>query len=99
MKIKFKSQPYQALAVDAVVDCFDGQPPEVRQQIGQNRIVQCLDLRFFNDLPLGRVSFQLTSVVTRRHYIELANIAFPDLSLVQCIRASQSRAVAAIYNW
>ena len=26
MKIKFKSQPYQAQAVDAVVDCFDGQP-------------------------------------------------------------------------
>ena len=26
MKIKFKSQPYQAHAVDAVVDCFDGQP-------------------------------------------------------------------------
>ncbi len=26
MKIKFKSQPYQGEAVDAVVDCFDGQP-------------------------------------------------------------------------
>ena len=26
MKIKFKSQPYQTLAVDAVVDCFMGQP-------------------------------------------------------------------------
>ncbi len=26
MKIKFKSQPYQSLAVDAVVDCFAGQP-------------------------------------------------------------------------
>ncbi|WP_411975532.1 type III restriction-modification system endonuclease [Sulfitobacter faviae] len=26
MKIKFKSQPYQTLAVDAVVDCFEGQP-------------------------------------------------------------------------
>ena len=26
MKIKFKSQPYQTDAVDAVVDCFEGQP-------------------------------------------------------------------------
>ena len=26
MKIKFKSQPYQTYAVDAVVDCFEGQP-------------------------------------------------------------------------
>lgn len=26
MKIKFKSQPYQTAAVDAVVDCFEGQP-------------------------------------------------------------------------
>jgi len=26
MKIKFKSQPYQTAAVDAVVDCFAGQP-------------------------------------------------------------------------
>jgi type III restriction enzyme len=26
MKIKFKSQPYQTMAVDAVVDCFAGQP-------------------------------------------------------------------------
>lgn len=29
MKFKFKIQPYQTAAVDAVVDCFDGQP---RQQ-------------------------------------------------------------------
>lgn len=26
MKVKFKSQPYQTDAVDAVVDCFEGQP-------------------------------------------------------------------------
>ena len=26
MKIKFKSQPYQTAAVEAVVDCFEGQP-------------------------------------------------------------------------
>ena len=26
MKLKFKVQPYQTLAVDAVVDCFAGQP-------------------------------------------------------------------------
>jgi type III restriction enzyme len=26
MKIKFKSQLYQTLAVDAVIDCFTGQP-------------------------------------------------------------------------
>ena len=26
MKIKFKSQPFQTQAVDAVVDCFVGQP-------------------------------------------------------------------------
>ena len=26
MKLKFKVQPYQTAAVDAVVDCFAGQP-------------------------------------------------------------------------
>ena len=26
MKIKFKSQAYQTAAVDAVIDCFQGQP-------------------------------------------------------------------------
>ena len=26
MKIKFKSQAYQSVAVDTVVDCFQGQP-------------------------------------------------------------------------
>ena len=26
MKLKFKKQAYQSLAVDAVVDCFKGQP-------------------------------------------------------------------------
>lgn len=26
MKLKFKVQPYQTEAVDAVIDCFDGQP-------------------------------------------------------------------------
>lgn len=28
MKLKFKHQPYQAAAVQAVVDIFQGQPPE-----------------------------------------------------------------------
>ena len=27
MKLKFKKQKYQTLAVDSVVDCFNGQPP------------------------------------------------------------------------
>lgn len=27
MKLKFKTQPYQTAAVQAVVDCFKGQPP------------------------------------------------------------------------
>lgn len=27
MKLRFKVQPYQTDAVDAVVDCFAGQPP------------------------------------------------------------------------
>ena len=28
MKIKFKIQPFQTAAVQAVVDCFRGQPPQ-----------------------------------------------------------------------
>ena len=31
MKIKFKSQPYQTAAVEAVVDCFEGQPNTAAQ--------------------------------------------------------------------
>ena len=31
MKIKFKSQPYQTAAVEAVVDCFEGQPNTANQ--------------------------------------------------------------------
>jgi type III restriction enzyme len=27
MKLKFKIQPYQTAAMQAVVDCFKGQPP------------------------------------------------------------------------
>lgn len=33
MKLKFKTQPYQTAAVQAVVDCFQGQPPATTEAI------------------------------------------------------------------
>lgn len=33
MKLKFKTQAYQTAAVQAVVDCFKGQPPATAQAI------------------------------------------------------------------
>ena len=33
MKLKFKVQPYQTNAVEAVVDCFAGQPHAERHQL------------------------------------------------------------------
>ncbi|MHB1656109.1 MAG: type III restriction-modification system endonuclease [Burkholderiales bacterium] len=33
MKLKFKTQPYQTAAVQAVVDCFKGQPPATTEAI------------------------------------------------------------------
>ena len=32
MKLKFKKQAYQTLAVEAVVDCFEGQPRQLKCQ-------------------------------------------------------------------
>lgn len=44
MKLKFKVQPYQTAAVDAVVDCFAGQPyasgPAYRIDPGQRTQAQ-----------------------------------------------------------
>ena len=33
MKLKFKTQAYQTAAVQAVVDCFKGQPPSSSEAI------------------------------------------------------------------
>lgn len=33
MKLKFKTQAYQTAAVQAVVDCFKGQPPATAEAI------------------------------------------------------------------
>ncbi len=33
MKIKFKTQSYQTVAVQAVIDCFRGQPPATAEAI------------------------------------------------------------------
>ena len=33
MKLKFKTQAYQTAAVQAVVDCFKGQPPATTEAI------------------------------------------------------------------
>ena len=33
MKLKFKTQAYQTAAVQAVVDCFNGQPPASKEAV------------------------------------------------------------------
>jgi type III restriction enzyme len=33
MKLKFKTQAYQTAAVQAVVDCFKGQPPAAAEAV------------------------------------------------------------------
>ena len=73
--------------------------PEVRQQIGQFRYLQLSDAILFNELLPPGLLLGRNLVVTRFSNNLLADMAYWDLMLVQCIRASQNQAVEAISNW
>ncbi len=72
---------------------------EVRQQIGQFRYLQLSDAILFNELLPPGLLLGRNLVVTRFSNNLLADMAYWDLMLVQCIRASQNQAVEAISNW
>jgi len=58
MKLKFKVQAYQSAAVDAVVDCFEGQDPVagVKYRMDPGRRVELFEVDAFRnaDLTLGK---------------------------------------------
>lgn len=74
MKLKFKVQPYQTNAVDAVVDCFAGQPPGsgLRYRIDPGKGIQTsvLDEGFKNEdirLPDGALLTNIQQVQKRQN--------------------------------
>src|SRR3546814_287910 len=73
MKLKFKVQPYQTLAVDAVVDCFAGQPfaigPTYRIDPGKRNQAEAFDDEGFRNTDFALTEAQLLDnikVVQRR---------------------------------
>ena len=63
MKLKFKVQPYQTLAVDAVVDCFAGQPfasgPTYRIDPGKRNQAEAFDDEGFRNTDFALTEAQL----------------------------------------
>lgn len=63
MKLKFKVQPYQTAAVDAVVDCFAGQPfgsgPTYRIDPGKRVQVEAYDDEGFRNPDIALTDLQL----------------------------------------
>jgi len=63
MKLKFKVQPYQTAAVDAVVDCFAGQPfssgPAYRIDPGKRMQVEAYDDEGFRNPDIALTDIQL----------------------------------------
>lgn len=63
MKLKFKVQPYQTLAVDAVVDCFAGQPfssgPAYRIDPGKRSQAEAFDDEGFRNPDIALTEAQL----------------------------------------
>lgn len=67
MKLKFKIQPYQTAAVDAVVDCFAGQPfasgPTYRIDPGQRAQAEAYDDEGFRNTDLALTELQLLDTI------------------------------------
>ena len=63
MKLKFKVQPYQTMAVDAVVDCFAGQPfsvgPAYRIDPGKRNQAEAFDDEGFRNPDIALTDAQL----------------------------------------
>ena len=71
MKFKFKVQPYQTAAVEAVVDCFEGQPkaPPLRYRIDPGeRKVASLELE--NGFKNAALSLDETALLTNIHAVQ-----------------------------
>ena len=73
MKLKFKIQPYQTAAVDAVIDCFAGRPfasgPDYRIDPGKRAQLEAYDEQGFRNADLGLTEMQLLEnvrIVQRR---------------------------------
>src|SRR3546814_2074603 len=68
MKLKFKVQPYQTLAVDAVVDCFAGQPfasgPTYRIDPGKRNQAEAFDDEGFRNTDFALTEAQLLDNIT-----------------------------------
>ena len=69
MKLKFKVQPYQTLAVDAVVDCFAGQPfasgPTYRIDPGKRDQAEAFDDEGFRNTDFALTEAQRNYVIER----------------------------------